>query len=179
MHLASHSQTNNHCLKKKMLHQNTGCGSNKMAKDRETTKIVDTMERGQDAHKSNDITATPMRAEVTPNRKQCRECQQEPPKKLQGDVKKGLKDYFGVGKRIPAPSTEVDPVTAVVQRHDSQGAKSFRAVGASNDEGQNKKPRSDNEDLEGEENKQGKEGLEGEEGQGGFIVDLESIARRR
>ncbi len=90
-----------------------------MAEDRETTKIVDTTERGKDAHKSNDITATPMRVEVTPNGKQSRECQQEPPKKSRGDVKKGLKDYFGVGKRIPAPSTEGDPVTTVVQRRDS------------------------------------------------------------
>jgi hypothetical protein len=92
--------------------------------------------------------------------------------KIAKDVKKGLKDYHGVGKRIPAPSMEGDPVTTVVQRRDSQGAKSLRAEGASNDEGQNKKPRSDDEDLEGEEIKQGKEGLEGEEVQVGFVVDL-------
>jgi hypothetical protein len=147
-----------------------------MAEDRETMKIVDTTERGKDACKSYDITATAMRVEVTPNGKQSREHQQEPPKKSRGDAKKRLKDYFGVGKRIPVPSTEGDPVTTVVQRRDSRGAKSLRAEGASNDKGQNKKPRSDDKDLEGKENKQGKEGLEGEEGQGGFVVDLESMS---
>ncbi len=80
---------------------------------------------------------------------------------MRGDVKKGLKDYFGVGKRIPAPSTEGDPVTMVVQRRDSRGAKSLRAEGVSNDEGQNKKPRSDNEDSEGEENNQGRKAWRG------------------
>jgi hypothetical protein len=69
-----------------------------MAKDRVTTKIVDTTERGKDARKSDDITATLMRAEVTPNGKQSRERQQEPPKISRGGVKKGLKDYFGVDK---------------------------------------------------------------------------------
>jgi hypothetical protein len=99
-----------------------------MAKDRETMKIVGTTERGKDARKSDNITATQMRAEVTPNAKQSRERQQEPPKKLRGDVKKGLKDYVGVGKRIPAPSMEGDPVTMVVQRCDSLSGQREQAM---------------------------------------------------
>ncbi len=55
---------------------------------------------------------------MTPNRKQGRERKQKAPKKLRGIVKKGLDDYFGKGKRIPALSTKGDPVTTVVQRSD-------------------------------------------------------------
>ncbi len=62
-----------------------------MAKDRETTKIVDTTERGKDACKSEDITATLMRAEVTLNGKQSRERQQEPPKNCLGMLRRGSK----------------------------------------------------------------------------------------
>ncbi len=56
------------------------------------------------------------------------------------------------------------------------GAKSLRTESANNDEGQNKKPRSDNKDSTGEENQEGKKGLEEEEGWGGFVVDLESMS---
>jgi hypothetical protein len=132
--------------------------------------------RGKGAHKNADITATPIKAEVTPNRKQGRERKQEAPKKLQGIVKKGLDDYFGKGKRIPAPSMKGDPVTMVMQRRNACSAKSLRTESANNNEGQNKKPKSDNEDLAEEENQEGKKGLEEEEGWGGFVVDLESMS---
>ena len=62
-----------------------------MVEDRETTKIVDTTERGKDAHKNNNITATPMRAEVTLHGKQSRERQQEPPKNCRGMLRRGSK----------------------------------------------------------------------------------------
>ncbi len=114
-----------------------------MAEDRESTGAAETTKRGKGARKSADITATPMRAEVTPNGKQGREHEQEAPKKSWGIVKKGLDDYFGKGKRIPTPSTKGDPVTTVSQRRDSCGVKSLKTESANNDKGQNKKPRSD------------------------------------
>jgi hypothetical protein len=147
-----------------------------MAKDGESTGAADMTKRGKGACKSADITATPMRAEVTLNRKQGREREQEVPKKLRGIVKKGIDDYFGRGKRIPAPPTKGDLVTTVVQRRNSRGAKSLRTESANNDKDQNKKPRSDNENLAGEENQEGKKGLEEEERWGGFMVDLESMS---
>ncbi len=113
----------------------------------EEEKVEDTMERGEAARKSNNITNTPARAKVTPNGKQNRECKQDPPKKSRGDIKKEVKDYFGEGKRVFAPSTKGNPVSTVVQRRKSRGAKSSRAEGSSNNKGQNKKPRSDNENL--------------------------------
>jgi hypothetical protein len=94
------------------------------------------------------------------------------PKNLEGEIKKGIKDYFGKGNRVSAPSTEGNQVTTVVQRHENRGTKSSRAEGASNDEGQNKKPRSDDKDSGGEESKKVNEGSEGKEEQGGFAVDL-------
>jgi hypothetical protein len=111
----------------------------------EEEKVEDMTERGKAACKSNNITDTPARAKVTPNGKQNREREQDPPKKSRGDIKKGIKDYFGEGKRVSAPSTEGDPVTTVVQRCESRGDKSSRAEGSSNNKGQNKKSRSDNE----------------------------------
>ncbi len=57
-----------------------------MAKDGESTGAADTTKRGKGAQKSAGITATPMRAEVTPNGKQGREREQEAPKKLRGIV---------------------------------------------------------------------------------------------
>jgi hypothetical protein len=140
------------------------------------TGAADTTKRGKGAHKSADITATPMRAEVTLNGKQGREHKQEAPKKSRGIVKNGLDDYFGKGKGISVPSTKGDPVTTVVQRRNSRGAKSLRTESSNNDKGQNKKPRSDNKDLAGEENQKGKKDLEEEEGWGGFVVDLESMS---
>jgi hypothetical protein len=131
-----------------------------MAKDGEPTGAADTTKRGKGTRKSADITATPMRAEVTPNRKQGRERKQEAPKKSRGIVKKGLDDYFGKSKRIPTPSMKGDPVTTVVQRCNSRGAKSLRTESANNDKGQNKKPRLDDKDSAGEENQEGKKGLE-------------------
>ncbi len=115
-------------------------------------EAADRTKRGKGTCKSANITATLMRVEVTLNGKQGREREQEAPKKSRGIVKKGLDDYFGKGKRIPAPSTKGGPVTTVVQRRNSRSAKSLRTESANKDEGQNKKPRSDNEDLVGEEN---------------------------
>ncbi len=79
----------------------------------EEEKVEDTTERGKAARKSDDVTDTPARAKVTPNGKQNRECKQDP-KKSRGDIKKGIKDYFGKGKRVSTLSTEGDPVTTVV-----------------------------------------------------------------
>jgi hypothetical protein len=79
-------------------------------------KVEDTTERGKAARKSDNITNTPARAKVTPNGKQNREREQDPPKKSRGDIKKGIKDYFGKGKRVSALSMEGDLVTTVVQR---------------------------------------------------------------
>ncbi len=36
-------------------------------------------------------------------------------------MRKGLKDYFCKGKRAPVPSTEGNPISAVVQRHTKRG----------------------------------------------------------
>ncbi len=74
------------------------------------------MEGGKGTCKSKDITATPMRMTVTPNKKQQREREQDAPKKLQTVMKKGLEDYFGKGKRTPVPSTKGNPISTVVQR---------------------------------------------------------------
>ena len=104
------------------------------------TGAADPTKRGKGTRKSANITATPTRAEVTPNGKQGRERKQEAPKKLQGIVKKRLDDYFGRGKRILVLSTKGDPVTTVVQRRNSCSAKSLRTESANNNKGQNKKP---------------------------------------
>ncbi len=63
-----------------------------MAKDGELMGAADRTKRGKGAHKSADITAMLMGAEVTPNGKQGREREQEAPKKLLVIVKKGLVD---------------------------------------------------------------------------------------
>jgi hypothetical protein len=141
----------------------------------EEEKVEDTMERGKAAHKSNDINDTPARAKVTPNGKQNRERELDPPKKSRGDIKKGIKDYFGKGKRVSAPSMEGDPVPTVVQRCKSNGAKSSRAEGLSNHKGQNKKPRSDDKNLGEDKGKKVNKGTERKEDQEGFTVDLESM----
>ncbi len=112
---------------------------------------------------------------MTPNGKQNREREQDPPKKSRGDIKKEIKDYFGEGKRVFTPSTEGDPVTTVVQRRKSRGAKSSRAEGSSNDKGQNKKPRSDNKNLGEQKGKKVNKGTERKEDQEGFAVDLKSM----
>jgi hypothetical protein len=52
-----------------------------MAKDGESTEAADTTKKVKGTRKSANITATPMRVEVTPNRKQGRERKQEAPKK--------------------------------------------------------------------------------------------------
>jgi hypothetical protein len=70
----------------------------------EEEKVEDTTERGKAACKSNDIINIPARAKVAPNGKQNRERQQDPPKKSRGDIKKGIKDYIGKGKRVSAQS---------------------------------------------------------------------------
>ncbi len=58
---------------------------------------------------------------MTPNKKQQPKCEQVAPKKLQTAMKKGLEDYFGKGKRAPVPSTEGNPISAVVQRRTERG----------------------------------------------------------
>ncbi len=141
----------------------------------EEEKVEYTMERGKATCKSNNIINTPARATVTPNGKQHRERKQDNPKKYRGDIKKGIKVYFGKGKRVSAPSTEGNPVTTVVQRREHQGAKSYRAEGASNDKGRTKKHSSDDKDLGGEESKKVNEGSEGKEEQAVFVVDLKSM----
>jgi hypothetical protein len=141
----------------------------------EEEKVEDTTEKGKAASKSDNITDTLARAKVTPNGKQNRERKQDPPKKSRGDIKKGIKDYFGKGKRVSAPSMEGDPVTMVVQRRKSHGAKSSRIEGSSKDKGQNKKPRSDNKNLGEDEGKEVNKGTERKEDQEGFMVDLESM----
>ncbi len=168
------------------------------------------MEGGKGARKSNDITATPMRMTVTPNKKQQREREQDAPKKSRMVMKKGLKDYFGKGKRTPLPSTKGNPISTVVQRRKEQGdtptgtggdragafnaetdghgvrdntkwstpitKKGNKSLWASNKDGQNKKPRSDDKDSGGEESKQRRKGSKEEVGQGDFAVDLESMS---
>jgi hypothetical protein len=79
------------------------------------------MEEGKGACKSDHITATPMRTAVTPNNKQQNECEQEAPKKPRSAMKKGLKNYFGQGKRSPLPSTAGNPIATVLQRREVQG----------------------------------------------------------
>jgi hypothetical protein len=83
--------------------------------------LTDTFEGGKGVHKSNDITATPMRMTVTPSKKQQSKREQVAPKKLQTAMKKCLEDYFGKGKRAPVPSTEGNLISAVVQRRTKRG----------------------------------------------------------
>ncbi len=116
-----------------LLANNTMAEEGATSKIAEEEKVEDTMERRKAARKSNDITNTLARAKVTSNGKQNREPEQDTPKKSQGEIKKGIKDYFGKGKRVSAASTEGNPVTTVVQRRENRGAKSSRAEGASND----------------------------------------------
>ena len=137
---------------------------------------TDRTKREKSVRKSADITNTPVRATVTPNGKQQREREQDPPKKSRGDVKKGIKDYFGKGKRVLAPSTEGDPVTTVVSRRESRAAKSVRAdEDPKIDKGQNKKARSDDEESEDDEGKNAHEGAGRKGVPEGFTVDLKSI----
>ena len=152
-----------------------------------------------------------MRMIVTPNKKQQQECNQDAPKKLQMDMKKGLENYFGKGKRAPVPLTKGNPLSMVVQRRTKQGntpqgtggngAGSFSTKmdghgvsnntkwstpnttkenkscqSVSNNDGQNKKPRSDDKDSGGEESKQQQQGSKETAGQGDFAVDLESMS---
>jgi hypothetical protein len=177
---------------------------------KKSMNLTDMSEGGKGAHKSNDITATPMRMTVTPNEKQQCERKQVAPKKMRTAMKKGLEDYFGKGKRAPVPSMEGNPISAVVQRHtkhgDTQqgmggdGDGSFCAKpdghgvsdnnkwstpntkkgnksrwSASNDDGQNKKAKSNDDDSEGEESTQQKQGSKETAEQGDFVVDLESM----
>ena len=76
--------------------------------------LTATMEEGKGAHKSADITATPMRTAVTPNNKQQSKRKQEAPKKPRSAMKKGLNNYFGQGKRSPLPSTAGNPIATVL-----------------------------------------------------------------
>jgi hypothetical protein len=88
---------------------------------KKSMNLTDTSEGGKGARKSNDITATPMRMTVTPNEKQQREREQVTPKKSRTAMKKGLKDYFGKGKRAPVPSMKGNLILAVVQRRTEHG----------------------------------------------------------
>ncbi len=83
---------------------------------KKSMNLTDMSEGGKGGRKSDDITATSMRMPVTPNKKQQCKRKQVAPKKFQTATKKGLEDYFGKGKRAPAPSTEGNPISAVVQR---------------------------------------------------------------
>jgi hypothetical protein len=171
---------------------------------------TDTAEGGKSARKSDDITATPMRMTVTPNKKQQRKREQDAPKKMQTAMKKGLKDYFGKGKRASVPSTKGNPISTVVQRRtkcgDIQQGKGGKGNGsfcaksdghgvsdnnkwttpntkrgnksrwsASNDDGQNKKARSNDDNSEGKESTQQNQGSKETAEQGVFVVDLESM----
>ncbi len=172
-----------------------------MAEEGVATKLAGTMEGGRGACKSNDILAIPMRNVVTHHDKQQSKREQDAPKKLQSAMKKDRKNYFGQGKRSPIPSTAENPL---VQRHDKQGgtptgkggirageegdgdtnntrwstpimkkgSKSIRSV--SNENGQNKKQRSDDKESGEEESNQKKSEEEGE--QAGFAVDLKSMS---
>ena len=79
------------------------------------------MEEGKGARKSDDITATPMRMAVTPNDKQQSERKQEATKNPRSTMKKDLINYFGTGKRSPAPSTADNVIATVLQRCELQG----------------------------------------------------------
>jgi hypothetical protein len=83
--------------------------------------LTDTLEEGKSARKSNDITATPMRMTVTPNKKLQQEWEQDTLKKLQMAMKKGLEVIFGKGKRAPVPSMKRNPISAIVQRRTERG----------------------------------------------------------
>jgi hypothetical protein len=83
-----------------------GARSDNMAEDGGKTNLSE-MKEEKAGRKSANITATPTRGTinaVTPNAKQQKKQEQDAPKKLQTDTKKGLKAYFGAGKRIPALS---------------------------------------------------------------------------
>ncbi len=95
-----------------------------MAEDGGTMNPIEMKGRGKTGRKSADIMATPKRGTIMegmPNGKQTKEQEQEAPKKLQTDMKKGLEVYFGAGKRIPAPSKDKNPISIVVQRREGQG----------------------------------------------------------
>jgi len=80
------------------------------------------MEDGKGARKSDDITATPTRIAPTASKNQQSEREQEPPKKPRSVLKKDLTEYFGQGKRTPAPTTEGNPIKTVIQRREMQVA---------------------------------------------------------
>ncbi len=88
---------------------------------KKSTTSTDQSEGGKGIPKTDDITATPMRMTVTPNKKQQREQEQVTPKNSQPAMKKGLKGYFGKGKRAPVPSTKENPISAIVQRRIKRG----------------------------------------------------------
>jgi hypothetical protein len=95
-----------------------------MAEDGGKMNSTETTEGGKAGRKSANITASLTRGipkAVTPNGKQPKEREQDAPKKLRTDMKKGLQAYFGAGKRIPAPSNGGNPILAVVQRREGQG----------------------------------------------------------
>jgi hypothetical protein len=175
-----------------------------MAEEGEATELAGTREGGRGARKSDDILATLMRMAVTHFDKQQSKCKQDAPKKLRLAMKRDLKNYFGPGKRSPIPLTARNLIRTVVQRRDKQGGppmgKGGNKAGAvgdgdtnptrwltlitktggksiwskSTEDGQNKKPRLDNEELGGEESTQKKSKEEGAEA--GFAVDLKSMS---
>ena len=91
------------------------------------------MEDGKGAHKSNDITATPIRKALPTSGKQQSKSEQELPKKPRSAMKKDLTAYFGKGKRSPVPTTAGNPIETVIQpqianRHsDGQGRQRRRS----------------------------------------------------
>ncbi len=62
-----------------------------MAKDGELVGAADMTKRGKGTRKSANITATPMRAEVTPNGKQGREPSRKHPSNHGGLLRRGLR----------------------------------------------------------------------------------------
>jgi len=78
------------------------------------------MEDGKGAHKSDDITTTPIRKTLPTSGKQQSEREQELPKKPRLAMKNNLTAFFGEGKRSPCPTTASNPIETVSQRRELQ-----------------------------------------------------------
>ena len=78
------------------------------------------MEDGKGVHKSNNITAAPIREVRTRSGKQQSKCEQELPKKPRSATKKDLTAFFCKGKRSPGPTTAGNPIETVIQHRELQ-----------------------------------------------------------
>ena len=78
------------------------------------------MEDGKGVHKSNNITAAPIREVRTRSGKQQSKCEQELPKKPRSATKKDLTAFFCKGKRSPGPTTAGNPIETVIQCRELQ-----------------------------------------------------------